>query len=357
MVNKLQTVLAAFCMGCMTLLLTGCQKGAPPAFDATATPQGSDSAKPRPARDSPPFVSYEDMLEAESKLSRLLSASDSSELSPAETVELLTRLHQAQSKTREWEMLDCVGKRRWCELARRVARKHPQAVRDAVRKGSPVGSDLAHALASVEGEENAVFLGRHFLANPTLDNVIALGNAGGPAAAPVLHKAMEMDDVAISHQAGVALLRQGDPNVVQAIAKHLRSSDARRQDSALGLAGQAADRRLLPVLREIDPQLKGTRRKDLRLATVACGSDRYLEQVHEQALDEAPYLVEFKQRPPDPAMLHIVHNYPQNEALTAIASLGCPKSLATLDQLATNARDPKIRKRAAEIAQRIRGAQ
>jgi len=108
------------------------------------------------------------------------------------------------------------------------------------------------------------------------------------------------------------------------------------------------------VLREAEPLVRGADRDTLCLALVACGDDKYLDNVHEQAVDDSEYIEESKRKSPDPAMVVHVWNYRQNRALDAIAKLASPRSLPTLDRLAAGASDPKIRKRATEIAKQIR---
>lgn len=330
---------------------SGCRRSQPKP-EASSSSNGTSTTEA--AAQDIDFADHQDALDAMTMIDRSLSAKDAAELTPAEMVAMLTRLHQVQSRTREWEMLGSVGQRCWQELALRVARRHPQAVRDAIRNGSPIESELLNVLAQVGGKDNALLLARQFRLDPTVGNVIALGHVGDPETFPTLRLAMQMDDLGISHNAGEALVRHGDPQVTTAIARRLRSADPKRRRSALRLAAQAADKRLLETLHDIDGQVDAPDRELLCRAVVSCGSVRYLDRVHELALDESRYLAEIQERSPDPAMRVMVWNYPQNWALDAIERLGSPDSLPTLDRLASEASDPKIRKRAAAIASAIR---
>jgi hypothetical protein len=111
---------------------------------------------------------------------------------------------------------------------------------------------------------------------------------------------------------------------------------------------------LIPVFAAADPRIVGEDRELLYRAMVACGDERYLEQVHRLALDEREYLWEAQEESPDPAIAIRIWNYTQNQALDAIDKLGSSRSLPVLDKLASDASDPRIRKRATEIARRIR---
>jgi len=268
-------------------------------------------------------------------------------------VAALTAQYQAECHTHEWEIPFFSGKRQWEFLAQQVARKYPEAVRTAVRDGSPIAGEWELVLGDIGGHDNIVFLSELCDKQPTWDLVHALRNTGDKEAFPALRKAMAANiGSGVSYQAADALVRAGDPEVIPAVEAWILSAENRL--AGIALAALAADTRLAAPLLKIDPELKGGNRDSLYHALVSCGNDKYLDEIHKQARDESEYLDESQMESPDPAVDIPICNYRQNWALDALGHLLSPKSLSTLDDLALNAKDPNIRERAANIAATIR---
>jgi len=151
-----------------------------------------------------------------------------------------------------------------------------------------------------------------------------------------------------------ALARTGDKDIAPVLKEWLRSGDKKKRNCALRVCTLLAIPELCPALHEADPFVTGKDCSMLHKALAACGNDKYLDELHKLAQDESEYERWRNRRHPDPAHRFINWNYTQNRALDAIAKLGSPRSLPVLDRLAREAKDPKIRKKAARIAQAIR---
>ena len=264
--------------------------------------------------------------------------------------------YRKESNTREWEMLDFVGCRMWREDAARVVREHPEAVRRYVtaNDGSEVADELIVVLGDAGGKENVDFLIERAAKKPTWALVIALGRTNDPRTWPSLRKVMTGEKWALAPEAAFTLARAQDREIIPTLKAWLASNDAKKLGAALRVAQILAAKDLLPALREAEPRVSDADRDTLYLTLVACGDDKYLDKVHERAVDDSEYIEKSKMKSPDPAMVVYVWNYRQNQALDAIAKLASPRSLPTLDRLAAGASDPNIRKRATEIAKQIR---
>jgi HEAT repeat protein len=261
-----------------------------------------------------------------------------------------------ESNTREWEMLDGVGSRAWRASAARVICEHPDAARRyvAANEGTEVAGELTLLLGEAGGKENVAFLVSRAEKKPTSGLVLALGRTNDPAARPALRKVMTGRDLTLSWYAAEALARAKDPEMVATLKAWLASKDPDRLRIALAAAEISGARELARAIVDAEPKVAGDQREILFRAAVSCGDATFIDKVHALALDESEYVRESQERSPDPAMAVHVWNYRQNGALNAIAKLASPRSLVTLDRLAASAKDPNIRRRAAEIAKEIR---
>ncbi|HUT14361.1 MAG TPA: HEAT repeat domain-containing protein, partial [Thermoguttaceae bacterium] len=188
--------------------------------------------------------------------------------------------------------------------------------------------------------------------------IFALERSGDREAWPALRQVINRrlitpHDLHLAGMAAEALARAGDGEIVPMLRRWLATDNTDKLRMAIHAAGLLGDNRLVPDLLKVDANVFGRDdRNRLYRALVSCGDVRYLDKVHQAALDERQYVYESqRESPPDYCP---IYNYSQNWALDAIAKLASPRSLPVLDQLSANASDPIIRQRAAAIAKTIR---
>ncbi len=276
-----------------------------------------------------------------------------------EVVAELTKNYEVESQTREWEILDFMGQRAWEDCARRVARKYPDAVREAAQQSTGVAEKYVLILGDVGGDENVDLLVRLCNKCPTWNRVIALGRTKSPKAHKQLRRVMLLDKDPKYILAGLAaeiLAQAGDRQISPTLKTWLAGDCPRRKQLAVHAANLLGDPELAAALRKLEAGTPDKDRYRLYRALVSCGDDRHLDKVHKVALDESQYLADEKEESPDPAIPVINWNYRQREALEAIAKLGSPRSLPVLDKLRAKAADRRVRIRATAIAKAIRKA-
>ena len=267
----------------------------------------------------------------------------------------LEEYYARESGTREWEFLDHMGKRMWMRSAEKVARKYPEAMRQAILNGSPISEELIFTLGRVGGRKNVEFLVELAKKKPTYAVLVSLGYAKKKEEWLAVRKLLNHEDRKVASAAITGLARGGDRAVISVLKKWLLSGDEAKCNSAIHDCISLSDPELVDTLLVADSQIKGDNRKRLYRALAHCGSDKYLDKLHEMARDESEYEEHVKLgRHPDPAHRFINWNYTQNKPLDAIAALKSPRSLPVLDKLAKEAKDPKIREKAARIAADIR---
>lgn len=342
------------------------EKQAKPAAQRSTDAEAKDHAAEGPRPDRPPEKPEKPEKWSPREFERqiieaLEEKGEGAKLSPPQVIALLQKKYEIERNTREWEMLDFMGHRAWQRLVRRVAKKYPQAMRAAASGESAVAREYRQILGELGGQENLALLIKQCDARPSWSSVTALGNTHNRQAWPALRRVMNRrlvtyDHLILANLALDYLTRAGDKETLPTMRKWLDSDDARKRSMALRAAAQLGTKELAADLRKADPKVLGNDRERLYLALVSCGDDKYLDEVHAQARDETAFLRESQERPPDPAIFHRVWNYPQNQALDAIAKRGSPRSLPLLDELAGKTADVRIRKRAATIARAIRQA-
>jgi HEAT repeat protein len=275
----------------------------------------------------------------------------------------------------------------WSQLTEELARKYPRTVQQLIRRGVYGADRFVFGLGKAGGEKNVDFLSR--LLDERLARlealkargvkededpdwqlhmaiVLALGRTRSKEAWPALNRALSCVFMNVSGNAMLELAAAGDMGLVPTIGEWLESKDERRQSAAVGaIVSLATDgtrrelsEKLLEKLRRLEKS--GVKRQELARAMLSLGDETALQVVHDMALDESEYLHGLKllEECPDPWRgRYPPTNYGQNRALDAIAKPSSPRSLPVLDQLAKQAKDKNIRKRATAIAAEIRRRQ
>jgi HEAT repeat protein len=186
---------------------------------------------------------------------------------------------------------------------------------------------------------------------------MALGSSKSEKAWPALRKALDCEFLC-----GLAfdeLASGGDMSMVPRISEWLASKEAGKQGLALAaIVSLSTDRTRKELAEKLLGQVKplldqsGAVKQGAAKALASLGDDTGLPVLHELAVDESEYLrgVEQLEHSPDPWRgRHSPTNYTQREALDAIARLASPKSLPILRKLQEEAKDERIRNKAAKI--------
>jgi HEAT repeat protein len=280
------------------------------------------------------------------------------------------------------------GLSRWNEFIKGLTAKYPNATYKIIRKGIQDSDKYILGLGDVGGEQNVNFLidylkerlerinklieqgekedSKEWRVNQAV--VMALARTKNKKGLPILHQALKSDFVNMT--AMDELSRAGDESLIPEIRNWLISGDKSKELVALKATVLLSNEQLKPKLMEIlhEPIAKifsevknqkddsNSYRYTIQ-ALASIGDESILPTLHKMAQDESEYLKEVEEMKnwPDPWRgRHEPLNYSQNEALNAIEKLASPKSLETLDKIATEAHDENIRKKAKKIAVEIR---
>jgi len=345
-----------------TLKLVEDAQGRPSRFVVDKAGHREGSPPPRPTAGEPPPARRPDEGPAEDLEQRIFEAiegkGEGAKLAPEQVVALLKRNYQLQRDIPERERSPAAYGW-WQKLARRVARKLPQAVRAAATERSEIGEKLQLILGEVGGQENLALLAELCDKRPSRYLILALERSGDREAWPALRRVINrqlitLGDLRLAGLAAEALARSGDGEIVPVMKNWLATDNTDKLRMAIHAAGLLGDNRLVPDLLKVDANVFGSDRSLLYRALVSCGNVRYLDKVHQAAVDEREYLYEVELGSPDPAIAVPIWNHTQNRALDAIAKLASLRSLPVLDKLAAGASDPIIRQRTAAIAKTIR---